>query len=139
MGSWSPQPGSSEMVSFYLYIPAIVFAVWQFTERSRMERHARLQQRLQQVPQCIPRSMPVFAGLVAASFVLRALWFFARGTDILGTQDPGASTCRSGLHCAEQILASFFNRLGQTIFFAAFAIIGEPGRASLVCRCCACC
>ncbi|KAA0155131.1 hypothetical protein FNF29_01882 [Cafeteria roenbergensis] len=113
------------MVSFYLYIPAIVFAVWQFTERSRMERHARLQQRLQQVPQCIPRSMPVFAGLVAASFVFRALWFFARGTDILGTQDPGASSCRSGLHCAEQILASFFNRLGQTIFFAAFAIIAS--------------
>lgn len=113
------------MIAFYFYLPALCLAIWQFTERSRLERHSRLKSKLEQVPQCIPRSMPRFAMLLAASFALRAGWLFARGTNILGTQDKGASSCRAGWACGEQIFASFLNRLGQTLFFGAFAIIGE--------------
>jgi hypothetical protein len=123
MGSWNPLPGSAEMIASYLYIPAILVAVWQFNERSRMERHSRLRDKLAQVPQCVPRSMARFSQLILVSLLLRGFWFFARGTDILGTQS--GSSCRSGWSCGEQLVASLLNRMSQTLFFAGFSIIGE--------------
>jgi len=111
------------MVAFYVYIPAIILGLWQLTERSRMEKHAKLRQRLKQVPQCIPRSMVMFAGITTGAFLFRAVWFFGRGTKVLSTQ--GGGSCRAGTQCWEQLLSSLCNRISQTLFFAAFAIIGE--------------
>lgn len=113
MVRWDPQWTSYEAISCYMFIPAIFYALYSYTQRRRMDAQQRFRAMLDLVPEYIPRTMTYFSFIIVICFVCRASWFFFRFTDLLDSRPvEGRPSCRAGIRCGQQILESAVNRFG---------------------------
>ena len=101
-------------VNFYLYSIALAYAIWHLRWRRRLEAAHAVEAANVFL---FPRTLVTFSELVAASFAMRALWFFLSAGGWLGDDCPGR-------FCAF-VVGKAITRCSEFLFFTAFILIGE--------------
>lgn len=104
-------------IQFIIAVPVVLFCVWHFIRRSRLE--LRFKPQLTVVRQHVEGTLYKFAGMLVVSYAALATWSMLTSTGIIGTEN---SACLNGVNI-RSVFVNATARVSSYFFFFAFALL----------------